>query len=160
MSTTTRLSVRATLVMLGLTVCVTVCLMGCAKTISDRDLQLVGVAEGIELVEARKKLLGGSRTGAWVDPRSERAYRQGHIPGAISLPYQYVASRHEELKPFDVLVVYGDDYNDDLADGMSKRLMELGFRDVRTLRGGLRTWKAAEYELETGDPASGATSPQ
>jgi rhodanese-related sulfurtransferase len=126
---------------------------GCGeKKFSDRDLVLVGVEEAIEAVGTRKKLLGlaGETTGAWVDPRSERAYREGHIPGAISLPFQYVTTRRRVLDGYDVLVVYGDDYDDPVADGMSKRLMELGFKDVRTLRGGLLAWKSAGFELETG----------
>ena len=35
-------------------------------------------------------------------------------------------------------------------DGMSKRLLELGFKDVRTLRGGLRAWTDAGFEVEEG----------
>jgi 3-mercaptopyruvate sulfurtransferase SseA len=34
---------------------------------------------------------------------------------------------------------------------MSKRLMELKHKDVRTLRGGLRAWADAGLELDTGD---------
>ena len=50
------------------------------------------------------------------------------------------------------MIVYGNDYNDPVADGMSKRLIELGHKDVRTLMGGLRAWKADGYAVESGDP--------
>ncbi len=127
---------------------------GCSKSISDRNLELVDPADALKLMEGRKKLLGlaGTQTGAWVDPRGARAYREGHIPGAIHLPFQELAARQQRLREYDVLVVYGTSVKDDLADGMSKRLMELGFKDVRTLRGGLRAWTRAGFELETGDP--------
>jgi rhodanese-related sulfurtransferase len=107
----------------------------------------------MQLVEGRKKLLGlaGATSGAWVDPRGERAYREGHIAGAINLPFQDVASRHEELKGYEILIVYGNTYRDPIAEAMSKRLMELKFKDVRTLRGGLRAWTDADLELVTGD---------
>jgi rhodanese-related sulfurtransferase len=120
---------------------------------SDRDLILIDSTDAIDLVEGRKKLLGlaGTSTGAWVDPRGEQAYREGHIAGAISLPLQNVATDHQRLKGFDVLVVYGEDYKDPLAVAMSKRLIELKHKDVRTLRGGLRAWTEAGLELETGD---------
>lgn len=123
------------------------------RKISDRDLVLIDTTEAMELVEGRKKLLGlaGESKGVWVDPRSERAYREGHIAGAISLPLQYVTARHKELKDYAILIVYGDDYKDPIADAMSKRLMELKFKDVRTLRGGLRAWTEAGLDLETGD---------
>jgi rhodanese-related sulfurtransferase len=127
---------------------------GCsARKFSDRDLVLVDATEAMELVGTHKRLLGlaGDTTGAWVDPRHERAYREGHIPGAISLPFQRVTADQRLLRGYDVLVVYGDDYQDPIANGMSKRLMELGFKDVRTLRGGLRAWTDAGYELETVD---------
>jgi 3-mercaptopyruvate sulfurtransferase SseA len=127
---------------------------GCGeKKFSDRDLVLVDTETALEAVGTRKKLLGiaGEKTGAWVDPRSERAFREGHIPGAISLPFQYVTVRRSTLEGYDVLIVYGDGYKDPVASGMSKRLMELGFKDVRTLRGGLVAWENAGFELETGD---------
>jgi 3-mercaptopyruvate sulfurtransferase SseA len=118
---------------------------------SDRDLVLIDNNEAMALVEGRKKLLGlaGATSGAWVDPRGERAYREGHIAGAINLPFQYIATRHQELKGYDVLIVYGNGYKDPIAEAMSKRLMELKFKDVRTLRGGLRAWTDEGFELET-----------
>jgi len=120
---------------------------------SDRDLVLVNTTDAMELVEGRKKLLGlaGATSGAWVDPRGERAYREGHIAGAIHLPFQDVASRHQELMAYEILIVYGNSYKDPIAEAMSKRLMELKHKDVRTLRGGLRAWTAADLELVTGD---------
>ncbi|MHC4102936.1 MAG: rhodanese-like domain-containing protein [Planctomycetota bacterium] len=129
-------------------------MIGCMeRKTSDRDLVLIDTTEATTLVEGRKKLLGlaGATSGAWVDPRGERAYREGHIPGAINLPFQYIATRHQELKGYDVLIVYGNGYKDPIAEAMSKRLMELKHKDVRTLRGGLRAWTEAGLELETGD---------
>jgi 3-mercaptopyruvate sulfurtransferase SseA len=129
---------------------------GCPpKRISDRDLVLIDSSEAVELVAGRKKLLGLGKESAavWVDPRSERVYQEGHIPGAVSLPYQNVTDEHSRLKGYDVIIVYGDDFGDTKAGAMSKRRMELGFGDVRTLRGGLRAWTAEGNELATGsDP--------
>ena len=120
------------------------------RKISDRDLVLIDTTEAMELLEGRKKLLGlaGATSGVWVDPRSERAYREGHIAGAISLPFQYVTTRHRQLQDYEILIVYGDNYKDPIAEAMSKRLMELKHKDVRTLRGGLRAWTDAGLELE------------
>ncbi len=130
---------------------------GCSKSISDSDLVLVSPSEGVELAQGRKTLLGlgGVEKAAWVDPRGGRAYREGHIPGALHVPFQDLNDRQEMLRGYNALIVYGNDFRDALADGMSKRLMELGFRDVRTLKGGLQAWIRAGYEVETGDPAAG-----
>ncbi len=130
---------------------------GCSKSISDSDLVLVSPSEGMELAEGRKKLLGlgGVEKVAWVDPRGERAYREGHIPGALHVPFQDLTDQQEMLRGYDALIVYGSDFQDNLADAMSKRLLEMGFRDVRTLKGGLRAWSRTGYEVKTGDPATG-----
>ncbi len=133
-------------------VAVTLAGVGCANTTSDRDLVLVNPIDAQELIQGRTKLLGlgGTTAGAYVDPRSESDYRVGHIPGAISLPFQNVTADHGMLNGFDVLVVYGNDYNDPVAVAASKSLIELGF-EVRTLRGGLRAWTADGRELEVGE---------
>lgn len=128
---------------------------GCTQSVSDRNLVLVDPAEARQLMEDRRKLLGGVERGACVDPRGEAAYLKGHIPGAIHLPFQKVSSENKKLREYDVLIVYGDDYNDPLANGMSKRLIELGFKEVRTLRGGLRAWTEAGLELESSKPETG-----
>ena len=94
--------------------------------------------------------------GAWVDARPEADYRAGHIPGAISMPYERVTLDHKLLNGYDVIVVYGNDYNDTRANGMSKRLIELGHGDVRTLTGGMRAWKAEGNSIETSEGAAAA----
>jgi 3-mercaptopyruvate sulfurtransferase SseA len=120
---------------------------------SDRDLAFVDVADAEELAQGRSKLLGlaGESSGVFVDPRTPEDFRKGHIPGAVNVPFQVITERHRNLKSFDVLIVYGDDYNDPKAEGMAKRLVELGHDDVRTLRGGLRAWTTAGNRLETGN---------
>ncbi|MHC4219362.1 MAG: rhodanese-like domain-containing protein [Planctomycetota bacterium] len=127
---------------------------GCGeRKISDRDLVLIDSTEAMALAGSHQRLLGlaADKTGAWVDPRGEKAFREGHIPEAINLPFKYVTADRRKLEGYDVLIVYGDDYKDPIADAMSKRLMELGFKDVRTLRGGVRAWTDAGHELETAE---------
>ncbi len=134
----------------------TLAVISCTNTTSDRDLVLVNPIDAQELVRGQAKLLGlgGTTVGTYVDPRSERDFRLGHIPGAISLPFQHLADNQSKLDGYDVLIVYGNDYNDPKANAMSKRLLQLGFSDVRTLRGGLRAWTSAGYAL---DPPSDDT---
>ena len=127
------------------------CATGCTKNLSHKDLVFVNTTKAQELVQGKPKLLGlaGIEAGTWIDCRSEADYKAGHIPDAVNLPYERVSSDHEALKEYDILIVYGDDYNDNRAEGMSKRLMELGHDDVRTLTGGLRAWKSEGNPLET-----------
>ena len=123
---------------------------GCSKKTSDKNLQFVTVVEADELLDGSKGLLKKKTRTCWVDPRVERLYRASHIPGAISLPYQLLATEKYRLDGCDALIVYGNDYNDDLAFAMSKSLIEMGHKEVHTLRGGLRSWEKAGNEVETG----------
>ncbi len=122
---------------------------GCKKETSDRDLVLIDATDAEQLLAGEKRLFG-SRTAVLVDPRGQKAFEEGHIPGAVNLPFQLVSVEQHRLRGYDTVIVYGKDYRDERADGMSKRLLELGFSDVRTLRGGIRVWVAAGNELETG----------
>lgn len=128
-------------------------LQGCSNKTSDRDISLISPVDADAIVQGKSILLGlgGTTLGVWLDPRSERDFRQGHIPGAVNLPFQNVANDHHILKEYEVIVVYGSSYNDPKANAMSKRLMQLGYKDVKTLRGGLSSWKAAGYDIEEGE---------
>jgi len=140
---------------------------GCTEIkTSARDVQWVDPDTGASLVQDRETLigLGKTRSGVWVDARPAPEYRKGHIPGAINLPYQRLNDEHYVLEDYDVIVVYGSDYGDPKAEGMSKRLMELGYKNVKTLRGGLRMWEDSGRAVETGaatqeqDATSGGNS--
>jgi rhodanese-related sulfurtransferase len=122
---------------------------GCTTRTSARSLVFVDPVDAEQLLVPRKGALGLGREKhvAWIDPRPEHRFAEGHIDGAISLPFPRVAEGHGALRVYDILIVYGDDYNDPLAEAMSKRLIELKHADVRTLRGGLRAWQGAGHEV-------------
>jgi rhodanese-related sulfurtransferase len=131
---------------------------GCSTSTSDRDLRPVTAQEGISLAAGTP---GGAFTaatrGIWVDPRRAETYASQHIPGAISIPFgsgDFEGTAREELKGFDPIIVYGDGYQDILANAASKRLIEIGFKNVYTLRGGIQQWIADGYEVEKAPSAS------
>lgn len=133
-------------------VCGMLLLTSCAhRSTSRKDLVFVDPDTAAEQLRSGGDWfnLSGGEGGVWVDPRSTRAFRKEHLPGAVHLPFEHVSERHEELSKYSVLVVYGDDYNDAIAEAMSKRLIELGHDNVKTLRGGLRAWKDAGHEVES-----------
>ena len=132
--------------------------VGCGgKQTSAKSLEYVSPSEAQALVDGRGRIIALSeRTGVWVDPRTEREYDESHIPGAIHLPYQSLNELHaDRLRGADLVVVYGSGYNDAKAQGMSKRLIELGYKRVHTLEGGLRAWTDAGMDVETSQPADG-----
>ena len=128
-------------------------LIGCSKRTSDRNLVFVEPADAEQLLRGKRGVLGlgGESRGVWLDPRSRIDYLDGHIPGAMHIPFENLRSDHSGLDDYDVIIVYGDDYNSPVALAASKTLMELGFEDVRTLRGGLRVWRAAGNTIEKGE---------
>ena len=127
---------------------------------SDKSLLFVNVDQGQKLAAGERSLLGKHSAATWVDARTREDYDTGHIPGAISLPFERVTAEHFIVKDKPIVIVYGADFNDARANGMSKRLKELlEGHDIRTLDGGVRAWTAAGNELERSDGATVTTSP-
>lgn len=153
MSRTRRIRLIAAVGLVGLAG-LTLILSGCdtgTKT-SDNDIDYVGTGKATELMQGGRKVLGlgGDNQGAWVDPRSKSDYEEGHIPGAISMPFARVAQEYTALTDYDFVIVYGDSYNDPFAKAMSKRLIELGIDSVHVLKGGIQAWVSAGNNVDTG----------
>lgn len=93
--------------------------------------------------------LGGAPNGMFLDPRNPGRFAQGHIPGAVNIPFPQIEPMFPTLRDRTVIVVYATDFaDDDFAVAASKRLLELGARNVLTIRGGLRSWQQAGFEVE------------
>ncbi len=124
---------------------------GCTKEYSDADLVFVTPDEGRALMAKQEATLFSDPVeNIWVDPRRSEFYIAGHIPGAVSMPFKTIATDWTNLEGYGVVVVYGQTYNDPLAEAMSKTLMEYGIKEVRTLRGGIDAWTRAGFELQKG----------
>lgn len=143
----------ATLNSLGAVVLM-VSLHGCARSTSDRDLSYVDPFRAVEVMNAPQGAFGKSIDAAWVDPRPEREFSQGHIPGAINLPFPRMTDEGNlVLGRYGIIVIYGSDFQDILAVAASKRLMEIGFDSVYTLQGGLKAWRDAGNPVQADTPA-------
>lgn len=138
------------ILLLTATFCLVSLTAGCATKTSDRDLVFLDVSEAIDAVRGQRRPLRSPTSGVWLDPRTAQEYRDGHIPGAIHMPLERVRDEHRQLRDYDVIVVYGNDFNSPRAAAVSKTLIELGHRDVRTLRGGLKAWKESGQQVQTG----------
>lgn len=126
-------------------------LFGCQKEFSDTDLVFISPNQGKQLVaNPEGSLFREARPNVWVDPRRSEFYIAGHIPGAINVPYKNIAEEWEDLGGYGVIIVYGQTYNDPLAEAMSKSLMEYGLSDIQTLKGGLEAWTRAGFPLTKG----------
>ncbi len=81
-----------------------------------------------------------------VDGRSRDAYRQEHIPNAISLPHREIGDRStSSLSKASLYVCYCDGIGCNASTKTALKLLRLGFQ-VRELIGGLDWWKRDGYE--------------
>ena len=132
-----------------------VALGGCSSGTSDRDLQFVTSLEAMQILEQKTGAFGsrGDTVNVWLDPRTLKEYEEGHIPGAMSLPFPEIETSYESrLRSAASIVVYDTNWNDVIAISASKRLMELGHSDVYTLKGGLEAWVADGQSVAKGAP--------
>ena len=130
-------------------------LAACETSTSDLDLRPVGPQEAVNLAVPRSDGAFGAMTNPiWIDPRVKAAYDTAHIPDAVSMPFgsgMFEDRAREILEGRGPILIYGDGFQDILADAASKRLIQLGYQNVYTLRGGLQQWEADGYKVVRGD---------
>ena len=129
--------------------------LGCKTKTSDRDLKPVTPPEAI----TRFGTPGPDAMSdtVWIDPRTSMKYAEAHIPGAISIPFgggNFEFEAAKVSKGMTAIVIYGDNFQDILADAASKRLIQLGYKDVYTLRGGIEQWVADGHDIDGTDATS------
>lgn len=90
----------------------------------------------------------------FVDARPENLYAQGHIRGALSLPWEKVdryfvevADQLDVLKP---IITYCDGETCDLSHELALFLKETGFKNVRVLVNGWTVWQRAGLPTDGG----------
>jgi len=93
----------------------------------------------------------------FLDARPHDQYRQGHIRGALSLPWQEVDSSFMELvdrlDAAAMIITYCDGESCDLSHELALFLKDMGFENVRVLVNGWTVWQ------EAGLPTDGQQSP-
>jgi rhodanese-related sulfurtransferase len=131
---------------------------GCDKNTRDTDIKFVRVSEVRTLVDRRDR--GDAEALLLVDPRSEKAFAEGHIPGARNLRLPQVDAKKDpdpQIERYDRIVVYGEDPASASARGMAKRLLAVGYKGVRLYAGGLKEWLARGYDAEKNVSATSTT---
>ncbi|MEL6383319.1 MAG: rhodanese-like domain-containing protein [Cyanobacteria bacterium J06626_18] len=93
--------------------------------------------------------LGTPQAPLILDVRSEAEYQEGHIPGAINIPYREVPDRLSEIADFTPreVVVYCEV---GVRAGIAELALEqAGFESIRHLDGDMRRWRQESLPLET-----------
>lgn len=74
-----------------------------------------------------------------LDVRTDKEYRQGHIPGSVHVPLSDLGNKGKKLRKDKEIVVYCQHGNRSIW--AIKRLMGMGFTNLTNLRGGYLGWK-------------------
>lgn len=89
-----------------------------------------------------------------LDARDRAVYREGHVPGALSLPVAEFDAAYEELKPVlwphreKIVVVYCSDMWCGQAEMLQQKLINLGFLHVGSFPDGWIAWREAGLPVE------------
>lgn len=83
-----------------------------------------------------------------VDVRSDREYREGHVPGAINIPFTRLEKDRSTIPSIGSIFVYGANESDTFQAGT--RLFDMGFFGLRIITGGFEAWKAKNLPVEAG----------
>jgi hypothetical protein len=119
-------------------------LIGCDIKTSDRDLVFLDPPSAVEKMHPRTGMFEKAVVSCWVS-------------APLVDMTETAAAR---LAGHNLFVVYGDAFQDALAKAGAKRLLELGFKNVYVLEGGIRAWQKDGYTLVTGTEPGGGTPPK
>ena len=90
----------------------------------------------------------------FVDARDPGEFQSGHIPGAISMPYDEVITDPARLEAFQAggkaIIVYCGGGTCELSMNLGFRLVEIGQKKVLVFMGGWPEWQAAGYPVAKG----------
>ncbi|MCA9298112.1 MAG: rhodanese-like domain-containing protein [Phycisphaerales bacterium] len=123
---------------------------GCSPNVTDKDISAIDMPELHRLMTERER---NERIMVLIDPRSPRAFEEGHLPGAQNIRLQDVPEGESPIpwiQWYDNLVVYGDSAATPSARAMTKRLIANRYDNIRMFLGGMDEWVETGFELETG----------
>ena len=92
---------------------------------------------GIKQITARE--LDQKKGMTMLDTRTDKEYKQGHIPGSIHIELSDIGNKAKKLRKDKDLVVYCQSGNRSIW--AIKRLMGMGFTNLYNLKGGYGAWK-------------------
>lgn len=109
--------------------------------------------EGAVSVEAARRLYDEG-IAIFIDARSPDGYAEGHIPGAINIPYdqlpKYLDTLQSQVLKTDHIIAYCWSPTCDFSDQLATELKIMGYENVEVFTGGWDHWTAAGHPAEEG----------
>jgi rhodanese-related sulfurtransferase len=129
---------------------------GAAADVTD----IPDVGRPIQIQMSKVKALFDAKAGTIVDAREPADYREGHIPGAINLPYDEVVTDPDRLEKFDPqgkpIIVYCGGGTCELSMNLGFALVNAGKKKVLVFMGGWPEWSTSGYPIAKGATPEGA----
>jgi rhodanese-related sulfurtransferase len=108
----------------------------------------------VKLENVKKFFDAGPAAAAIVDARGPSEYAEGHVQGAVNVPYDDVVAKPELLAPYKklgkVIITYCSGGDCEESKDLAKAMIDAGIRKVLVFTDGYPAWKAAGYPIETG----------
>jgi len=102
-------------------------------------MKLFGYLGRLGIRQVTPREMGQMKGMTILDTRSDKEYKQGHIPGAIHIELSDVGSKAKKLRKDKEMLVYCQNGNRSIW--AIKRLMGMGFTNLYNLKGGYGAWK-------------------
>ena len=93
------------------------------------------------------QLFKESRDFLLIDVRTDGEYKEGHLPGAIVIPYNEIESRYAEIIGYKDREIVLYCHTGGMGDYAGSVLLGKGFEKVRNLEGGIYGWMHAGGEI-------------
>lgn len=101
--------------------------------------KLLGYLSRLGIKEVTARQLDGLKGVTLLDIRTDKEYKQGHIPGSLHIPLDEIGNKAKKLRKDKEMVVYCQSGNRSIW--AIKRLMGMGFTHLSHLKGGYHAWK-------------------
>ena len=100
----------------------------------------------VTVEQVKGRLQANGREVVLIDVREREEYRDGHLPGAISLPRGFLEMRIEETVPDRDAEVVAYCQGGTRSLIAARILKDMGYSNVVSMSGGYGAWKGAGYE--------------
>lgn len=118
------------------------------------------VPRPLQIQISRVKQFFDAGAATFVDAREPEEYAEGHIPGAVNLPYDQVVTDPDRLEKFDAqgkpIIIYCGGGTCELSMNLGFALVGAGKKKVLVFMGGWPEWTAAGYPAAKGSTPAGA----
>lgn len=130
--------------------------MGIAAVPEGNDLPVIpDLGRPLQMQLPAVKRFFDAKAALMVDAREPGEFAEGHIPGAINMPYDQVITDPARIEALDpqgkAIIIYCGGGTCEVSMNLAFRMVEQGKKKVLVFMGGWPEWQAAGYPVSKGD---------